>query len=431
MAGEIQRFEPTPFEEQPSHDLAAEAWVLSAMMQRGGALAVELAAEILTPADFYRTQHGVIFAVLVEMYGAGEVITPVTLKGWLERENLLHQATGSRGPQYLADLFALPAVPEQAASHARIVWERSVRRQIDETGMRMSQLSRSYAEGPEEIIAAAQAHLGALAEGAQRDDGGAVTTAAFCARDSTRYAPLIPGLLDHQDRVVVVGEEGAGKTTLAYQVAYGLASTLTPIDAGRVLIIDLENPGGILQRRLSDMAHVAARSPRWSETNLYIYHRPGGMNLERADEAFRLAEIVRRANPDLIVAGPIYKMINEREKSDHQHAVVTRLFDVLRERMGCAVWLETHAPIVRTQGRRDLRPRGSGIWSYWPEFGIALAAGRKAGNIYVDLGRFRGDREEGRTWPARLTRNILPRPCWPWTAVWAEGTFLDPLPVEG
>ncbi len=190
--------------------------------------------------------------------------------------------------------------------------------------------------------------------------------------------------------------------------------------------MDLENPQPILQPRLAGLRRVAERSDLWDAGNVTIFARPGGVDLMHAGHAFRLADVVRKTEPDLIVAGPVYKMFEEGERDGPKHAAICRFFDKMRERYGCAVWLETHVPIAQTAGKRLMRPLGSGIWTRWPEFGITLERnGRKDKSL--TLQRFRGDRAEGREWPDRLTRNLMPAPCWPWVASYPQGTFMDRL----
>lgn len=419
------------FERQPAHDLDAERRVLACML--AGRLGVELAAETLVAEDFYRPGHQSVFMAVISLYAAGEHVDAVTAWDWLRRYSA--GELGGVNPPYLAELQGMPVVPMQAPAFARIVWDCAVRRKIEEVGTRLAQMAVSYAESAGDLIGDAHAQLTALAQGARRNDGGSVSAAAFTADKSVRTTPCIPGLLDHQDRVVVVAEEGVGKSMLAMQAGFALACgvhpfTFTGIQPGRVLIIDLENPIGLLQRRVDRFRQIAERHDGWDEENLSIWSRPGGVNFAHADDAFRVAELVRRCEPDLVVAGPVYKMIPQGvERSEHLHGLVTEFFDGVRERYGSAIWLETHAPIVRDkENRRDLRPRGSGIWSQWPEFGIALAR-RGRGRKDLDVGRFRGDREEGRLWPEKLERSPTPSPPgWPWIAVYEPGTFLEPLP---
>ena len=404
--------------ESQVHDIDAERYTLAACLMAPGTL--EDVADVVMPEDFYRPAHQDIFHALLIMYLAGEAISPVTLAAWMTRDGVKIDR------MYLAELYAIPATAPMAISHARLVWDCAVRRRVQDAGVRLGQLARQPDMDPAEILARAQAHLEGSA--AVREGNQALRLPEHLRLKDETTTPVIEGLVNHQDRVVVVAFEGAGKTQLAIQVAFGVGAGVHPLTfeampAGRALIADFENPQANLQRRCRAFAEVAAQSPRWDEDNVMVYSRPGGIDLSLPDHAFRFAEVVRRARPDIIVAGPIYKMMTETGDGDTaRHAAITRFFDRMRELHGCAVWLETHAPIQVAQGKRAMRPIGSGIWSRWPEFGIALLPGKDPGSLTVD--RFRGDRDQDRAWPERLDRNRIPGARWPWVAVFPTGSLL-------
>jgi replicative DNA helicase len=167
------------------------------------------------------------------------------------------------------------------------------------------------------------------------------------------------------------------------------------------------------------------RCPGWDKANLRVIAQPGGADLTRASDVLRLSDAIRRAEPDLIIAGPIYKMYADRgQGAEELHSQITHFWDQIRARYGPALLLEAHAPGSTAGGARVLRPLGSSIWMRWPEFGFALARSGKAWK----LDRFRGDREEGRPWPEKLMRNDVPAPFgWPWKATYAASTFQGEL----
>jgi replicative DNA helicase len=140
-----------------------------------------------------------------------------------------------------------------------------------------------------------------------------------------------------------------------------------------------------------------------------------------------LAEHIRRARPDLVVAGPVYKMTEDTgEHSEQTHSSVTRFWDQMRGRYGFALVMEHHPPLqTNMKAARIMRPAFSGVYSRWPEFGIALILTK--GNT-LELSRFRGDRIAGRSWPVEIQRHDFWGRDWPWKAVkWAPGAFSTPL----
>lgn len=413
------------FERLPSNNIPAEQAVLGAMMSTPQA--IEDVTEIVGPADFFRPLHQDIFMAMVAMFSCNEPVTPHTLRAWLERDKVRFD------PLYLVDLYSRGVPGAMAAAHARLVWECSVRRKMEETGTRLAQMAIQLDVDMSELIDRGLEQLTSLATHATPEDDGALSLNAFMALKTDRTAPVIPGLLDHQDRVVVVGGEGDGKTELAFQVGLALICgqhpfTRTQIPPGRVVICDLENPETNLQRRLRRLIRIADQFAGWTPGNLAIWAKPGGIDLTKPRDAFKLADVIRKHKPDLVIVGPLYKAGTESEDgSTYPHAQVCKFFDQMRERHGCAVWLETHAPMSITGGKRSMRPLGSGIWSRWPEFGIALSRNGKTGGLLLE--RFRGDREEGRSWPEKIERNRTGA-GWPWTARYPDGFFDQPLGGE-
>lgn len=399
----------------PVNNIEAERFMLAAMMTSPQAIAE--CAEIVTPGDFLRPVHRAIFRAMVMMLAADEPVTPVTLLAWMQRD-------GERiDPMYLAELYGMPVPAPMAAAHARLVWDAAVRRNIEAAGRQLTQMAANLADSPADLLGEAQKRLTAMLRGAAVDEVAALRVNEFLAQESRATQPVIPGLLDHQDRVIVVGGEGSGKTTLAFQVGFALAAGTHPFSAerikpGKVLIVDLENPVEILKRRMRKLYATAEQFPGWSEDNIAFWVRPGGVDMTRPAQAYRLAEVIRQEQPDLLICGPLYKCLPGGEISEHHHTTLLRFFDVMRERYDCAIWLETHAPMQSANGERAMRPLGSGVYSRWPEFGISLMKETKGG---LALKRFRGDREEGRTWPDKLTRNTMYG--WPWAAVYPPGTF--------
>jgi replicative DNA helicase len=235
---------------------------------------------------------------------------------------------------------------------------------------------------------------------------------------------------------VLVGLEGTGKSTLGRQMAVAAAAGRHPflnaaIRPVRSLIVDLENPRPLLQRAIGKLQRVAQQFPSYQPGRGMVFSRPGGMDLRNARDSYRLADAIRRAKPDLIVAGPVYKMFTDNGDSSEQiHSGVSRFWDMIRERTGATLLMETHAPIASNYGKgRLLRPLGSGIWTRWPEFGIALVDNGK-GEYLLD--RFRGDREEGRDWPESLQRNQWPETGWPFLVKhWGDRGVPLEAPAEG
>lgn len=431
------------FERQPPWDLQAEQWCLGGCMTRQDAL-TEI-VELLEPEDFYRAAHQMIYAAIVSLWAQSIPVDPITLKGELESRG---EITKVGGAVYLSDLYGQAGLAFGAVHHAQRVRELSAKRQVLAVGMTLCQRVHAADQDLGELVAQAQADVGkavmtaATARGHKRD---LLDLDAFCAQYTGRQPTVIPGLLDAQDRALLVGLEGDGKSTLGMQVGFGAAAGIHPFiaaavpgatfDPCSVVIVDLENPEYLIKRRVDRMREwVSAQSPHWRPSNVRVVSIPGGVDLTRASDCMRIADTIRLAAPQLVVAGPIYKMMIDRgQGAEELHSQVANFWDTMRERYGCALWIETHPP-GPAQGRpRELYPYGWSGWRRWCEFGLTLERGAK-GKHEWRLGRFKGDREEGRMWPEKLTRSTAGRSSAPWSASYPAGTFnakLDDQPGWG
>lgn len=225
------------------------------------------------------------------------------------------------------------------------------------------------------------------------------------------YEWVIPGLLEKQERVIVVAAEGVGKTMLARQIALCSAAGVHPFTHSQMkpiktLTVDLENPERIIRRMSAKILASAMRVGHVQRIYGELLIKPAGLDLMKVPDRAILEEAIERAEPELLVMGPIYKSFVDPGGRTSESIVVeiAKYLDSLRTRYGCAMWLEHHAPLGTTLATRELRPFGSAVWSRWPEFGISLQPDPTASEPYVyDVRHFRGARDE-RQWPLKIKR---------------------------
>ncbi len=233
------------------------------------------------------------------------------------------------------------------------------------------------------------------------DSGRLVDWAKFIdEHDDNSYDWAIPGVIERQDRVIVVAAEGVGKTMLSRQVAitsaYGVHPfTYEPMPAIRTLTVDLENPERIIRRMSARIVRNAERMTRNEVAGAHLLIRPAGMDLLNPADRVVLEEAIERVEPALVCLGPLYKsFVDVGAKTSEALAVeIAKYLDYLRTTYRFALWIEHHAPLGGSGGR-ELRPFGSAVWSRWPEFGWTLEPDVTAEEAHVyKWGRFRNDRE--------------------------------------
>jgi hypothetical protein len=244
------------------------------------------------------------------------------------------------------------------------------------------------------------------------DTGRLVQWASFVDEvDDETYEWVIPGVLERQDRVIVVAAEGVGKTMLARQVALCAAAgvhpfTYSPMPPVATLTVDLENPARIIRRMSTSIVGAATRySKGRGPRDAHLLIRPAGMDLLNPADRVSLEEAIERTEPGLICLGPLYKsFVDTGARTSEALAVdIAKYLDYIRTTYNCALWLEHHAPLGGSGGR-ELRPFGSAVWSRWPEFGWTLEPDLTATEPHIyKWGRFRNDREP-RHRPTKIRR---------------------------
>lgn len=239
----------------------------------------------------------------------------------------------------------------------------------------------------------------------------------FLSTEDPPYDWIVPGLLERGDRLILTGFEGLGKSMLIRQMAVTIAAGIHPFKSRsyfnpfKVLLIDCENTPRQSRRRFRLLGDASiGTGHRVPDGALRIIHRPGGLDLTRADDAAWLAERATAHQPDVLFIGPFYKLHNANMNEELPARKVVYLLDQIREFVGCAIVTEAHSGHIESgsgQGR-SVRPAGTSLLLRWPEFGYGLAP--QDGDDKVALRRWRGPRDE-RDWPEYLQRGGT----WPWT----------------
>lgn len=410
------------------HDAEAEDAVLGAMLLDGHALAK--AVDLVQPVDFYKPANGHIFAAMDALYRRGEKCDSVTVADELQRNGTL-ELVGD--PSQFIGLMAGVPSPAQVGHYGEIVVRHSAARRIAALTASAADRIAAFAD-PYDLADELGAQLAAIDMPVTSERQQARTLDEILL-DSDQMAPwVIPGLVRTDWRVVIVGSEGTGKSTLLRQIAVCAAQGIHPLRLNRMapvraLIVDLENPaaaiaetGKLLVDRLQ-----ADLGAAYAPGNLRILMRPGGVDLRTRHDRTELEREITIHKPQLVVIGPAYKMLYRREgrggTEGHEESTdpVLRVLDDLRTRHGFALMIEHHAP--QGQGEsRVLRPYGSQRWLAWPEMGLTMKPEANEDWKY-SIGRFRGDRLKA-DWPPEMHRSDRMGGLhkWPWEGRWPAPT---------
>lgn len=373
--------------------------------------------------DFADIRLGALFDLIVGMVTAGgpTAVTPPTVLA----ESQKRRAEGLRDKTHRSPWVALPdhiqfsdlvsgGGTRAIAADAKVIREAAVGRELARFGNR--------------ILAAAgtgtdMANLAAVVtEEAKRiRDGWRATGMEFrllgdvlADQSLGEYDWLVPGLLERGDRLVITGGEGLGKSTFLRQIALCAAAGVQPFTADtyqprKVMVIDAENSERQWHRKARGVVlaveHLTGVNPA-EHVHLACVPR---QDITRARDLGNIHAALDEYEPDLLVIGPLYKLVPTAINNDTEAAPLIAALDGIRER-GITLLMEAHAGKASdASGERNFAPRGSAALLGWPEFGLGLAPDAEDTSI-AHVRRWRGDRDE-RNWPRRLRRGGV----MPWT----------------
>jgi hypothetical protein len=394
--------------------------------------AVREASAHVMGRDFADTRLGRLFDLIVGMVTAGgtTTVTPSTvLAETLKRRNEAIRDKSGRNPW-----LALPDHVEFAelvgggtasvAADANVIREAAEGRALAKFGRRVTHAAESDTD---------KAQLAALVvEEAKRiRDGWRTTgldfrTLADVIADEAlgEYDWLIPGLLERGDRLVLTGGEGGGKSTMLRQLALCAAAGVQPFTADtfkpcKVMVIDAENSYRQWHRKARGVVLAVERLTGENPAEHINLACTGRQDITKARDLGNIHAALDDYEPDLLLIGPLYKLLPGAINNDTDAAPLITALDGIRER-GITLLMEAHAGKGESgSGERHWAPRGSSALMGWPEFGLGLAPDADNPSI-AHVRRWRGDRDE-RDWPRRIRRGgVLP-----WT-----NDATDPPPAD-
>lgn len=223
---------------------------------------------------------------------------------------------------------------------------------------------------------------------------------------------IMPDMLRTNERMIVTGPEGGGKSVLVAQICLGAAmgvntmdSKMTEHDPMRVLMLDVENDRLQVRNNMRKV-YPALREIRQVQPEIE-WVDVSDIDLSDSVERQRVIKLAKERQPDLMYMGSLYRLAPEGDKVDSAFVHVSRTVDRIRSETGASVLLEAHAGHGLSNDRNGMRPYGSSMWMRWPEFGFGMVRHHNTGNIL--LKNWRGHRSDDRTWPVGLRRGtVLP-----------------------
>lgn len=259
--------------QQPPHSVEAEQSVLGGLMLNNQAF-FDL-ADRLDDADFYRTDHQLIYRAISALIGNDWPCDFVTLSERLRRDGKLDEAGG---PEYLASLATDTYSIANLLSYADIVRERAVRRALIAAGAEIGEMGfRPEGRSLAELLDVAEQKVFEIAR--QRTSAAEVSNDAILTaiEDRLEKREAIKGLMtgfvefDHRTQGLHAGEvtilaarPGKGKTSFAMNIVEHVAVEQKIPAAVFSMEMGAEQ---LLLRTLSSVARVGLRNLRSGDLN--------------------------------------------------------------------------------------------------------------------------------------------------------------------
>jgi replicative DNA helicase len=402
-----------------AHDLQAERSLLGCLLL--GSKIPEVVADFLAvpPEAYYNVRHTVIASLMRDMVARQIPVDPITVYAEACKQGIAGQIGDA---PYLHTLMALVPTAANSGYFAEWLCELYGRRRLAEEMIRqIQQLDQLWENADRTGTAEAVARLRAACDDVAAYSGCAsgerVTYLDEFLEQDISYDWLIRGLLERRDRLVITGDEGFGKSELAAQIACCAAAGIHPftgdvlVEGGlRVGVVDCENSTNQSRRRYLRMVDAVNNHLRMHQAQpvdwrkqMAVEFRTEGLDLLSGPNVAWLERWISVATPDILVIGPLYKLHREDINGETAARALTVELDSLRARHNVAIITEAHAGHVKgDDGKRLMRPRGSSLFLGWPEFGIGLRRNSDNPEEYADVVAWRGHRDDGRQWPARL-----------------------------
>lgn len=383
------------------HDPTAERAVLAICLQSRPAR--DVAKRHLVGADFYEPRNETIWNAIARLERESKTVDPISLLNIVRKD--------VRAAEILPTLATYPALPDAIDDHARQVRGWSLKRNVARQARVVLQQALNPDTDATEYAATVVNEFTAIRDaGVEDTDLTTRTLGEILAEPDAEPEWLIPGLLERQDRFMLTGSEGLGKSHLLRQFAISAAAGIDPWDETkrfspvRTMVIDCENTERQIRRTSRAMASWAAHYGEDPASRMFI-NCTRRMDITRDKDLATIHRELDMWQPELLVIGPLYRLLPRAIQTDDDAGPVLAGLDTIRDR-GIALLMEAHAGhSVGKGGNREMRPRGSSALLGWPEFGYGMRDIGMKGKTHCDLVAWRGDRQE-RNWPNGLRKAV-------------------------
>ena len=234
----IRAVQPQPENDTLPHNIEAEQQLLGAVLTNNDIY--DRIASLVKAEHFFEPVHARIFEIAVARIQKNALVSPVTLKGYLEDDEGLKSLGG---PAYLARLAGAAISAFAARDYAQMIYDLAVRRELMRLGQDITARAKTIEvdNDPKDQIVGAEQRLYTLGEQGTVEKGfvsflkattEAVQSALAAYQREGGLAGISTGLIDldkklgglhPSDLLILAGRPSMGKTSLATNIAFNIA----------------------------------------------------------------------------------------------------------------------------------------------------------------------------------------------------------------
>jgi hypothetical protein len=282
----------------------------------------------------------------------------------------------------------------------------------------LDRLNKDWA--PDEVMEDVLTELSTLPKPADSDDD--TWTLSDLMSLEVEHEPFtLPRMLRRNERLVLTGSEGGGKSVFVYQMLTGAAFgvdtfTMERVEPKRVLFLDVENNEFQARANLDKIVptlHEIAPDvdPDWRSMKRRV------VDLMASKDRTEIIRRVIHYSPDILYMGTAYKLADVSDDTHRSVRAIQSVVDRIRQEVNCTVIVEHHAGHGHMNDRNNMRPEGSSYWLRWPDFGYGMQPlPTHSGQRLMRLGAWRGDRATDRQFPVAVKQSTV----MPWAPVYED-----------
>lgn len=204
------------------------------------------------------------------------------------------------------------------------------------------------------------------------------TASSWIEQPVVKSPPILEGLFDEGDKVLIVAQSKARKSFFAMQLALSVAANNKFLQytthPKTVLIIQFEIKENNYHARLKQMAASLKIQSSVLDSLFILNARGVTRNAEQIETLIR--ETIEKVKPGLVILDPLYKLMEGDESKIEEVKPLLKFFDELAETSKAAILYVHHDKKNSGEQKTIDRGAGSGVLARDIDCGIYLAAHR-------------------------------------------------------